>query len=86
MFLLIWAFMKPIERRFIALLTIVVLIGLISTTITSMFLGLIGANYAIYTLVIQVVIISLFILGYITTHGTAEKALWIRRIEKALLG
>ncbi len=63
--LLIWAHNKPIERRFVALLTTIVIAGLMITEITLILADAIDLTKFIPTLVIQIVLAYLFITGYL---------------------
>ncbi len=68
--LLIWAYKKPLERRFIALLTIVVIIGLVATEIFAIVNGSISINKMIPTWVLQIVLLGLF--GFSYTNSKQE--------------
>ena len=63
--LLIWAYKKPVERKFLALLTVVVIIGLIITEIYTIAIGTINLKKMIPTWVLQIVLIGLFSYSYI---------------------
>jgi peptidoglycan/LPS O-acetylase OafA/YrhL len=65
--LLVWAYKKPVERKFIALLTVVVIIGLIITEIYTIANGTINLKKMIPTWVIQMVLIGLFSYSYLIT-------------------
>lgn len=71
--LLIWAYKKPLERRFIALLTIIVIIGLIITEIYTIAMGTITINKMIPTWVFQIVLIGLFSYSYSITNRIADE-------------
>jgi hypothetical protein len=63
--LLIWAYIDPIERKFIAILTVFAIIGFIFSEIYSVANGFIELNYIIPSLIIQSVLSVLFIIGYL---------------------
>ena len=65
--LLIWAYREPLERRFIAFLTILVIIGFIATEIFAVANGNINLDKMAPTFVIQAVLIGLFSFGYVGT-------------------
>ena len=66
--LLIWAYMKPVERRFLALLTLFVIIGLVLAEIMALINGVIELNYLIPSFILQVILSILFSLGYLGTR------------------
>ena len=66
--LLIWAYKRPLERRFIAFLTIIVIIGLIATEIFAIANGSININKMIPTWILQIVLLGLFSFSYVITH------------------
>jgi len=70
--LLIWAYREPLERRFIAFLTILVIIGFIATEIFAVANGYIDLDKMVPTFVIQAVLIGLFGFGYVGTCKTAK--------------
>jgi hypothetical protein len=70
---LIWAYKKPLERRFIAFLTILVIIGLIATEIFAIANGSININKMIPTWFLQIVLLGLFIFSYIITHNISKE-------------
>ena len=70
---LIWAYKRPLERRFIALLTILVIIGLIATEIFAIANGSININKMISTWILQVVLLGLFSFSYVITHNISKK-------------
>ena len=63
--LLIWAYNNPIERRFVALLTVVVIAGLFLTEIAIILTGTIDLINIIPTFAIQIVLAYLFLTGYL---------------------
>ncbi|MBC8403069.1 MAG: hypothetical protein H8E14_16400 [Candidatus Marinimicrobia bacterium] len=63
--LLIWAYNNPIERRFVALLTLVVIAGLFLTEIAIILAGAIDLINIIPTFAIQIVLTYLFLTGYL---------------------
>lgn len=62
--LLIWAYKKPLERRFIAFLTTVVIMGFIGAEIFSIVNGSISINKMIPTWILQIVLLGLFGFSY----------------------
>jgi len=62
--LLIWAYMKPVERRGIALLTMVVILGIAAANIYAVVIGLIPAARMILSWVVQAILLAIFGLGY----------------------
>lgn len=65
---LIWAYKKPLERRFIAFLTIIIIIiGLVSTEIYAFVNGSITMNKIIPMLILQIVLLGLFGFSYAVT-------------------
>ena len=71
--LLMWAYKKPLERRFIAFLTILVIIGLIATEIFAIANGSININKMISTWILQIVLLGLFSFSYIITHNISKE-------------
>ena len=70
--LLIWAYRKPLERRFIAFLTIIVIIGLIAAEIFAIANGSINLNKMIPTWILQIVLLGLFSFSYIITRKISK--------------
>jgi hypothetical protein len=70
--LLIWAYREPLERRFIAFLTILVIIGIVLTEIFAIANGYIDLDKMVPTFVIQAVLLGLFSFGYVSTCKTAK--------------
>ena len=70
---LIWAYKRPLERKFIAFLTILVIIGLIATEIFAIANGSININKIISTLILQIVLLGLFSFSYVTTHNISKE-------------
>ena len=60
--LLLWAFRKPLERRYIALFTIIVLVGFMTTEAVSIGAGYIRASKAAPSFIFQIAWLILF--GY----------------------
>jgi len=63
--LLIWAYRKPLERRIIALLTTIVIIGLVVTEITTAICGYIDIHKLIPTFILQSILLFLFSFSFI---------------------
>ena len=72
--LLIWAYNNPLERRFVALLTLIVITGLILTEITLVLAGTVSLIKIIPTLAIQIVLAYLFITGYLYSDRVTKNA------------
>jgi hypothetical protein len=65
---LIWAYKRPLERRFIAFLTVLVIIGFIATEIFSIANGSIKINKMISTWILQIILLGLFGFSYAITR------------------
>ena len=70
--LLIWAYREPLERKFVAFLTILVIIGFIATEIFAVANGNINLDKMMPTFAIQAVLIGLFSFGYVGICKTAK--------------
>ncbi|MBI3758799.1 MAG: hypothetical protein HY269_03490 [Deltaproteobacteria bacterium] len=62
--LLIWAYQRPIERAFVAALTVFVIYGLVATEIAAVFSGALPAWRMVPTWVLQAILLSLFATAY----------------------
>ena len=62
--LLIWAYQRPIERRMIAALTILVIGGFVVTEITCVMAGSMALWRMIPTWILQAILLGLFGIGY----------------------
>ena len=62
--LLLWAFRRPIERRFVAPLTIIVIYGLVLTEIIAVHSGAIEVWRMVPTWCLQAVLLGLFATAY----------------------
>ena len=62
--LLLWAYRKPIERRFIAVLTMFVICGLAVSELSAVLAGHITLGRAIPTWCLQAILLALFVIGY----------------------
>jgi hypothetical protein len=71
--LLLWAYRKPLERRYIALFTIVILIGFIVSEITLFSLDYIGIRSVLGSLVIQALILVLYSYSFTISGNPSEK-------------
>jgi len=65
--LLLWAHKKPVERRIIAPLTILAIIGIAITNIIMVNIGLFTIAEMLPSFVVQTLLLSLFGIGYIFT-------------------
>ena len=62
--LLLWACQRPLERRFVAALTVFVIYGLVLTESIAVYRGYLAAWRAVPTWCLQIVLLSLFGGGY----------------------
>jgi hypothetical protein len=69
--LLLWAYQRPLERRFVAALTVLVIYGLILTEVVAVLSGTLEAWRMAPTWVLQAVLLLLF--------GSAYHYRWLRR-------
>ena len=65
--LLLWAYKKPIERRAVAPLTILIIVGIAITNIIMVNTGLFTVTEMLPSFVIQSLLLSLFSVGYVFT-------------------
>ena len=65
--LLLWAYKKPVERRIIAPLTILAIIGIAITNIIMVNRGLFTIAEMFPSFIIQTLLLSLFSIGYVFT-------------------
>jgi len=63
--LLIWAIRKPLERRIVALFTIIVIIGLVATEVIASIYGFIKICKLIPTFVLQAILLFIFSYSYL---------------------
>ena len=68
--LLLWAYKKPVERRTIAPLTILAIIGIAMTSIIMVTRGLFTFTGMLPSFIIQAILLVIFSYGYITTKST----------------
>ncbi|HMF31441.1 MAG TPA: hypothetical protein VKK79_08510 [Candidatus Lokiarchaeia archaeon] len=62
--LLIWAYLRPMERRFVALLTMGVVVGIVIVEIWAVASSVLGVAKATPSWVIQCILLTLFSLAY----------------------
>ncbi len=62
--LLVWAYRRPLERRFVAALTVFIIYGLVATEVLAVFAGNISAARMIPTWLLQSGLLGLFAGGY----------------------
>jgi hypothetical protein len=62
--LLLWAYRRPLERRFVAALTVVVIYGLVATEVAAVFGGHVRLARMIPTWVLQAALLALFATAY----------------------
>lgn len=63
-FLLVWAYQRPLERSFVAALTVFVIYGLVITEIVAVWSGAIAAVRMIPTWILQAALLGLFATAY----------------------
>jgi len=62
--LLVWAYRRPVERRFVAALTAIVVVGLIVAEVAAVHAGVLEARRLVPTWCLQAVLLVLFIGAY----------------------
>jgi hypothetical protein len=62
--LLVWAYQRPLERRFVAVLTVLVILGLILTEVTAVLSGALEARRMVPTWCLQALLLVLFAGAY----------------------
>lgn len=62
--LLLWAYRKPVERAFVAVLTMLVIAGLVATEIVTVLFGALSASRMIPTWILQAILLGLFSCAY----------------------
>jgi hypothetical protein len=62
--LLIWAAIKPVERRFVAVLTIVVILGIVAAEIAAVAGGIMALGNTVPSFIMQAALLALFGAGY----------------------
>jgi hypothetical protein len=62
--LLLWAYRKPVERAFVAILTMIVIAGLIATEIAAVLFGTLHASRMAPTWILQAALLALFSTAY----------------------
>ncbi len=62
--LLVWACVKPVERKGVALLTILVIAGIAAANVYAVLAGLIPASKMILSWVMQAILATVFSIGY----------------------
>jgi hypothetical protein len=66
--LLLWAYRNPVERRFVAFLTIIVILGVAITNIGMVIRNEFTITELIPTIIIQSILLILFGFGYYSTQ------------------
>ena len=66
--LLLWADRKPVERRGVILITVVVIIGLMGSSAVALWVGFLPAGSVVPMLVFQAGLIALFIYSYVASR------------------
>lgn len=62
--LLLWAYQQPVERAFVAVLTILVIAGLVATETVAVLFGALPASRMILTWILQAILLGLFACAY----------------------
>ena len=62
--LLVWAYQRPLERSFVAALTVLVIYGLVATEVAAVLGGHVEAWRMVPTWCLQAVLLTLFAAGY----------------------
>jgi hypothetical protein len=70
--LLLWAYRKPLERRHVALFTIIIIIGIVATEIVSVFQGYILLNKVVFAIASQAVLLVLYSYSFIISGKPAR--------------
>lgn len=63
--LLLWAYQKPVERAFVAVLTIIVIAGLVVTEIAAVMFGMLPTSRLIPTWILQAALLVLLSSAYL---------------------
>jgi hypothetical protein len=71
--LLLWAYQRPLERRAVAALTIVVIAGLVVAEIWALRAGVLEAGRMAPTFVLQSVLLGLFAVAFYSGRALAGK-------------
>ena len=61
---LIWGLMQLKERKFIAIITVLVIIGLVIVQIMGIFIGAVPAVNMVPLFAMQIILLALFLIGY----------------------
>jgi len=62
--LLLWAYRRPLERRFVAVLTVLVIVGLILAEVAAVYSGVLDARRLVATWCLQAALLVLFVGAY----------------------
>jgi hypothetical protein len=71
--LLVWAYRKPLERRYIALFTMIIVAGFVLSEIIQVFRGYAEFSNILFSLVVQAVILTLYGYGFYLSGKVIEK-------------
>jgi len=72
--LLVWAYQHPVERRFVAALTAVVVVGLIFAEVAAVHAGALGARRLVPTWCLQAILLALFVGAYVRTASAVARS------------
>jgi hypothetical protein len=72
--LLVWAYQRPLERRFVAALTVLVIYGLVSTEVAAVLAGHMATWRMIPTWILQAALLGLFAGAYHYPRWIARRA------------
>lgn len=72
--LLVWAYRRPVERRFVAALTAVVVVGLIVAEVAAVHAGALEARRQVPTWCLQAILLVLFVGAYVRTASAVARS------------
>jgi len=70
--LLIWAYREPLERRFVALLTVQVILGMVASELSMVVRGDLKLSKLVPTFLLQTVLLALFCYAYVLSRGSGD--------------
>jgi hypothetical protein len=62
--LLVWACRRPLERRYVALFTMIIVVGFVLSEILQVIMGYTGFSSILFSLVVQALILALYGYGF----------------------
>lgn len=72
--LLCWAYRRPLERRIVAVMTIVVVLGLVLAELSAVEVGALVASRLIPTWILQALLLALFALAFYRSSELARRS------------